>query len=218
MARLRKAAKIWAKPNARELAGHVMIPDDGAVFAINLPAIFERRAPLEIEIGAGKGEFIIERAAARPEHDFLAIELSATITRVLAVRCGRAGLENLRVARMDARALVNILLADASVAAYHVYFPDPWPKGRHVKHRLFTPQFASGIYRTLEPGGIAYIATDVREYAGEIFTMIEGARLIRAAEAVPGARATGFARKYLAAGKPVYSASFRKPSSTASTR
>jgi tRNA (guanine-N7-)-methyltransferase len=217
MARLRKAAKIWAKPNARELAQHMMIPDKGPIFAINPPAIFERRAPLEIEIGAGKGEFIIERAAARPEHDFLAVELSATITRVLAVRCGRAGLENLRVATLDARTLVNILLADASVAAYHVYFPDPWPKGRHVKHRLFTPQFSSAIYRTLAAGGTAYIATDVREYAGEIFAMIEGAGLIRAAELAPGARATGFARKYLAAGKPVYSASFRKPAHTTSS-
>jgi tRNA (guanine-N7-)-methyltransferase len=218
MARLRKAAKIWAKPNAREQARHVMIPDDGPVFAINPPAIFERRAPLEIEIGAGKGEFIIERSAARPEHDFLAVELSATVTRVLAVRCGRAGLENLRVARMDARTLVNIMLADASVAVYHVYFPDPWPKGRHVKHRLFTPQFADGLYRTLEPGGIAYVATDVREYAGEILAIIEGAGLVRAVELAPGARRTGFARKYLAAGKPVYAASFRKPAPATSSR
>lgn len=218
MARLRKAAKIWAKPNARELARRVMVPDDGPVFAINPPAIFGRRAPLEIEIGAGKGEFIIERAAARPEHDFLAVELSATVARVLGVRCGRAGVENLRVAKMNARALVNVLLADASVAAYHVYFPDPWPKGRHVKHRLFTPQFARGLSRTLEPGGIAYIATDVREYAGEIFAMIEGAGFIRAAELAPGARQTGFARKYLAAGKPVYSASFRMPARATSSR
>ncbi len=218
MARLRKAAKIWAKPNARELAGQVMIADDGPVFAINPPAIFGRRAPLEIEIGAGKGEFIIERAGTRPEHDFLAIELSAAVTRVLAVRCGRAGLENLRVARIDGRTLVNLLLADASVAAYHVYFPDPWPKGRHLKHRLFTPPFAAGIFRTLEPGGIAYIATDVREYAGEIFAMIEGAGFIRAAELAPGARQTGFARKYLAAGKAVYSASFRKPARATSPR
>ncbi len=218
MARLRKAAKIWAKPNARELAGHVMIADDGLVFAINPPAIFGRRAPLEIEIGAGKGEFIIERAASRPEQDFLAVELSATVSRVLAVRCGRAALENLRVAKMDARALVNVLLADASVAAYHVYFPDPWPKGRHVKHRLFTPQFASGLYRTLAAGGTIYIATDVREYAGEIFAMVEGAGFIRAAEVAPGARTTGFARKYLAAGKPVFSASFRKPAHATSSR
>lgn len=217
MARLRKAAKIWAKPNARELAGHAMIPSDGPVFAINPPAIFGRRAPLEIEIGTGKGEFIIERAAARPEHDFLAVELSATVARVLAVRCGRAGLENLRVARMDARALVNVFLADASVAAYHIYFPDPWPKGRHIKHRLFTSQLSAALFRTLAAGGTVYVATDVREYAGEIFAMIEGAGFIRAAELAPGARATGFARKYLAAGKPVYSASFRKPAHSSSS-
>jgi tRNA (guanine-N7-)-methyltransferase len=211
MARLRKAARIWARPKAREFADRVLVPDDGPVFTIDPPVIFGRRAPLEIEIGAGKGEFIIEHARDNPDRDFLAIELAATIVKVLAVRCGRMELANLRVARMDARALVNLMLQDASVAAYHVYFPDPWPKERHLKHRLFTPTFAAGMLRTLEPGGSAYVATDVRDYASEIFPMMESAGLVRAAEVAPGARETGFARKYIAIGKPVYSAAFRKP-------
>lgn len=188
-----------------------MVPDDGPVFTIDPPVIFGRRAPLEIEIGAGKGEFVIEHARARPDRDFLAVELSATIVKVLAVRCGQLEPANLRVARMDARTLVNLMLLDASVAAYHVYFPDPWPKERHLKHRLFTPAFASGMLRTLEAGGSAYIATDVRERASEIFPLMESAGFVRAAEIVPGARETGFARKYIAVGKPVYSAAFRKP-------
>jgi tRNA (guanine-N7-)-methyltransferase len=211
MARLRKAARIWARPKSRELAGRVLVPDEGPVFSINPPALFGRRAPLEIEIGAGKGEFIIERARAFEERDFLAIELAATIVKVLAVRCGRAELTNLRVARMDARTLVNLMLADASVGAYHIYFPDPWPKERQLKHRLFTPRFAAGIFRTLEPGGAAYVATDVRDYASEIFPMMEAAGLVRAAEIPPGAHLTGFARKYIAAGKSVHDAAFRKP-------
>jgi len=211
MARLRKAARIWRNPKAREIGERVLFTPDDRVFAIDPPAMFARRAPLEVEIGAGKGEFIVERAAEFPERDFIAVELSATIARVLAVRCGRAGLGNLRVVRMDARTLVNLMLADASVSAYHIYYPDPWPKERHLKHRLFTPTLAASLFRTVEPGATVYLATDVRDYAGEIFPMLLAAGFIRAVDAAPGAERTGFARKYVAVGKAVFSASFRKP-------
>ena len=153
MARLRKAARIWGNPKAREIGERVLFAPDDNLFAIDPPAMFGRRAPVEIEIGAGKGEFIIERAAEFPDRNFIAVELSATITRVLAVRCGRAGLDNLRVVRMDARTLVNLMLPDASVSAYHIYYPDPWPKERHVKHRLFTPTLAASLFRTRRAGG-----------------------------------------------------------------
>ena len=211
MARLRKAARIWGNPKAREIGERVLFAPNDNLFTIDPPAMFGRRAPVEIEIGAGKGEFIIERAAEFPDRNFIAVELSSTITRVLAVRCGRAGLDNLRVVRMDARTLVNLMLPDASVSSYHIYYPDPWPKERHVKHRLFTPTLSASLFRTVEPGATAYVATDVREYAGEIFPMMLAAGFIRALDAAPGAERTGFARKYVAAGKPVFSASFRRP-------
>src|SRR6266436_10408833 len=101
MARLRKAARIWGNPKAREIGERVLFAPDENLFTIDPPAMFGRRAPIEIEIGAGKGEFIIERAAEFPDRDFIAVELSGTITHVLAVRCGRAGLKNIRVARID---------------------------------------------------------------------------------------------------------------------
>ncbi|MGH7923614.1 MAG: tRNA (guanosine(46)-N7)-methyltransferase TrmB, partial [Candidatus Binatus sp.] len=82
MARLRKAARIWGNPKSREIGERVLFAPDGNVFTIDPPAMFGRRAPIEIEIGAGKGEFIIERAAEFPDRDFIAVELSATITRV----------------------------------------------------------------------------------------------------------------------------------------
>lgn len=210
MARLRKAARIWSNPKSRAVGERIIYAPD-RVFAIDPPAMFGRRAPFEIEIGAGKGEFIIERAAQFPDRDFIAVELSATITRVLAVRCGRAGLDNLRIVQMDARTLVNLMLDDASVAAYHIYYPDPWPKERHVKHRLFTPTLAASLFRTLAPGASAFVASDVRDYASEIFEIMLAAEFIRGVEPAPGAERTGFARKYVAAGKPVYSASFCKP-------
>ncbi len=218
MARLRKSARLW-KPEARAAAQRALVPDDGAIFAIDPPAIFGRRAPLEVEIGAGKGEFIIARAAQVPAHDFLAVELSSIVARLLATRCGVGNLVNLRVARMDARTLVNLMLRDASVAAYHVYFPDPWPKERHVKHRLFTPYLARSLARTLEPDGRLFVATDVAHYADEIFAMLVAAGFARAAneEETHGARSTGFGRKFIAAGNPVYSAAFMPLSSRTQT-
>ncbi len=188
-----------------------MVPDSGPVFAIDPARLFGRRAPLEVELGAGKGEYFVERAAASPERDFLAIERSAAVARVLAVRCGAARLRNLKVAHMDARTLVNLMLADSSVAAYHIYFPDPWPKERHAKHRLFTPRLVQSLARTLEPGGIVHVATDVRERADEIFTLLEAGGLMRIAAGGAGAESTGFARKYRAVGRRVYAGSFLRP-------
>jgi tRNA (guanine-N7-)-methyltransferase len=127
----------------------------------------------------------------------------------MAVRAGRRSLTNLRVLRMDARPLINLMLAPRCLSACHIYFPDPWPKERHVKHRLFTPALVRGLTRVLRPDAPLYIATDVREYAAAIFPMVEGAGFVRSDSAVPGASATGFARKFIAAGRPVYAGAFQ---------
>lgn len=207
MSRLRKASRLW-RPEAANAAARALIPHDPIVCAIDPSAIFERRAPLEIEIGAGRGDFILDYAQSHPERNFLAVELSGTVSRLLAVKCGRSGLTNVKVARMDARTLVNLMLPDASVAAFHIYFPDPWPKERHAKHRLFTPFFVRNLLRTLHPEGRIYAATDVESWAQEMFSMLEGGGFVRVAETPPGATRSGFARKYIAGGKRVFGASF----------
>jgi tRNA (guanine-N7-)-methyltransferase len=201
---------VWRDEGAREAASRVMLSQAVDYFTIEPEAIFARRAPLEIEIGAGKGDFILEYAAANPEKNFLAIELSGTVGQLLAVRCGRAELPNVRVARMDARALVNLMLPDASVAAFHIYYPDPWPKERHIKHRMVSPWFVRNLARTLAPDGAIYAASDVKEWAEEIFAMLEGGAFRRIDKEPPGAKRSGFGRKYIAQGKPVYFASFVK--------
>ena len=192
-----------------------MLSQDVPYFTVDAEAIFGRRAPLEIEIGAGKGEFILEYASANPERNFLAIELSGTVGRLLAVRCGRAELPNVRVARMDARTLVNLMLPDASVAAYHIYYPDPWPKERHIKHRMVSPTFVRNLSRTLNDDGAVFAASDVKDWAAEIFAMLEAGGFHRIEREPPGAKSTGFARKYLARGKPLYFGSFQKLSGSA---
>ena len=208
MARLRKAARMWRDPEKRALATRVLVPDDEPVYAIDPERLFGRRAPLEVELGAGRGDFIIEYAAQHPERDFLAVELAASVARVLALRAARRGLDNLRVARMDARTVINLMLPEASLSACHVYFPDPWPTLSQQKHRMFSPGFAQRLKRVLAPGAIVHVATDVEPYAMEMFAMLTGAGFRRVEVAAPGARASGFGLKYLAQGKAVFSASF----------
>jgi len=208
MARLRKAARMWRDPEKRALAMRVLVAEDEPLYAIDPERLFGRRAPLEIELGAGRGDFIIEYAAQRPAHDFLAVELAASVARVLALRAARRGVGNLRVARMDARTLVNLMLPAESLSACHVYFPDPWLTLSQQKHRMFSTGFAQRLKRVLAPGAVVHVATDVEPYAMEMFAMLSGAGFHRIEIAAPGARASGFGQKYLAQGKVVFSASF----------
>jgi len=210
---------MWRDESAREAAARVMLSQEVPYFTVDPDAIFARRAPLEIEIGAGRGDFIIGYATGHPEKNFLAIELSNVVCQLLAVRCGRAELPNVRVAKMDARTLINLMLPDASVAALHIYFPDPWPKERHLKHRMVNPTFVGNLARVLVLEGLVYAASDVKEWAEEIFALLEGGGFRRIAREAPGATRTGFARKYLAQSKPIYSASYvNEPSARLQSR
>jgi len=208
MARLRKAARMWRDPEHRALATRILVAEDGPLYTIDPQLLFGRRAPLEAELGAGRGDFIVEYAAERPDRDFLAVELAASVARVAALRVARRGLANVRVARMDARTLINLMLPDASLSACHVYFPDPWLTLSERKHRMFSPGFAKRLRRVLAPGAPVHVATDVEPYAMEMFAMLDDAGFRRIEIAAPGASSSGFARKYLAQGKRLFCASF----------
>jgi tRNA (guanine-N7-)-methyltransferase len=204
---LRKGSRVWRDAEVTA-AARALVACDGAICTIEPRELFERVARLEIEIGAGRGDFILARAAAMPERNFLAVELAGTIAQLMAVRAGRSGLANLRVVRMDARTLVNLMLPVASVDAFHIYFPDPWPKERHIKHRLFTPWFVASLKRKLRADAPLFVATDVAEYARDIFAMLDECGFARIEMAVPGAEETGFARRFRAIGKPIYAGAF----------
>jgi tRNA (guanine-N7-)-methyltransferase len=204
---MRKAARALGREGARELAARVML-DFEDYCAIDLTQIFGRSAPVELEIGAGRGDFIIERARSMPERDFLAVELASTVAQLMALRAGRRELTNVRVVRLDARPLVNLILADRSLSACHIYFPDPWPKERHVKNRLFTPYFAESLRRVLREGAPAYLASDVQDYAEAIFAMLHEAGFSRIESEVPGATQTGFARRFIEQRLQIYAGAF----------
>ena len=207
MSRLRKGSRVW-RDDEVSTASRVLVECAGPFFTIDPCLLFERAAPLEIELGAGRGDFILERAAATPGRNFLAVELASTIAQLMAVRAGRSGLENLKIVRMDARTLVNLMLPEASVDAFHIYFPDPWPKERHIKHRLFTDWFAASLKRKLRSDAPLFVATDVAEYAQDIFALLDQCGFVRIEAVVPGADSTGFARRFRTAGKPIYAGAF----------
>lgn len=174
--------------------------------------IFGRDAPVEIEIGSGDGVFLATWAARRPEVSFLGIERSPSKARRLAERFAARPLPNVRTLQVDARCLVASLIPAASVAGYHVYFPDPWPKRGHASRRIFTAAFVAGLARTLVPGGRLYFATDVVAYAsvarGHVLASGQFEE-VETTEAHAGLT-TSFARKYRAGGRTLQAYTFER--------
>ena len=127
-------------------------------------ALFDRVAPLEIDVGSGKGLFLKGASAACLDHDFLGIERSRKYARFAAARLAKSGIRNAAVTHGDGLRLFDELLEEESVRAVHVYFPDPWWKARHKKRRIMTERFVKNVERCLQGGGRLHFRTDVREY------------------------------------------------------
>jgi tRNA (guanine-N7-)-methyltransferase len=172
------------------------------------PAVFGRRGAVEIEIGAGRGHFLFAAVVTRPAHNFLAIEASTSRARWLAGEAVARGLTNVRILRADAGCVVATLIPDASVDAYHIYFPDPWWKRRHHRRRLFTPAFAGALARTLRAGGAAHVATDVPAYYDTICALLSPH--LERETAADRSVVTRFEHKARLRGAPVYAVTFRK--------
>lgn len=135
-----------------------------SVESLDWRAVFGRDGRVEVEIGIGKGRFLLEAAAARPDVSHLGVEWSNEYLRLAETRAAKRGLENVRFVRVDASDLVRRAVADASVSAYYVFYPDPWPKKRHHKRRFLQPSNADALARTLVPGGWLHVATDHDDY------------------------------------------------------
>ena len=118
-------------------------------------ALFGGTAPLEVEVGSGKGLFLRNVAADRPEVDFLGIEIAGKYARFAAAGLAKAGLRNALVVDGDATRLFHELLPDGSLAAVHVYFPDPWWKQRHRRRRVMRDSFVRDVERTLRARRLA---------------------------------------------------------------
>jgi tRNA (guanine-N7-)-methyltransferase len=153
---------------AQARALEALYPKYGLPFTgepLSPPAVFRRTAPLVVEIGSGMGETTAAIAQARPDADFVAIEVHGPGIGSLLNRVETQKLENLRIIRHDAVEVLERMIPEGSLAAIHLFFPDPWPKKRHHKRRLVQPEFAALAARRLAPGGVLHAATDWPDYA-----------------------------------------------------
>jgi tRNA (guanine-N7-)-methyltransferase len=153
---------------AQQRALEELFPKYGLPFrpeTIDSGKIFGRIAPLVLEIGSGMGETTAAIARAKPETDFIAVEVHGPGVGSLLNRIAADRLANIRVIRHDAVEVLTRMIPDGALAAIHLFFPDPWPKKRHHKRRLVQPEFAALAARKLAPEGILHAATDWPDYA-----------------------------------------------------
>ena len=134
--------------------------------------------PLVLEIGSGMGETTVQIAKAHPEAEIIAVEVHGPGVGSLLNRIHAEELKNLRVIRYDAIEVLEHMVADGSLAAILLFFPDPWPKKRHHKRRLVQPGFAALAARKLAPGGILHAATDWADYAEQIAAVLSANDLL----------------------------------------
>lgn len=161
--------------DAQRRACEELLPRWGIPYAaarLDARAAFGREAPLVVEIGFGMGETTARIAAANPGTNYVGIEVHNPGVGTLLRRIEEAGLANLRVIQHDAVEVLRDMIAPASLAGIHVFFPDPWPKKRHHKRRLVQPEFTRLAAERLAPGGVLHVATDWQEYAGHILAVL----------------------------------------------
>jgi tRNA (guanine-N7-)-methyltransferase len=133
---------------------------------------------LAVDLGFGRGELLLDLAAADPGGAYLGVEYSFKRVLKLARRLSRTQLRNLRLVCATAEAIVGDRLGDGSVSAFWINFPDPWPKKRHHRRRLIQPAFVHRLARRLEPGGLLHVATDHTGYAEAIAEVLAGEPLL----------------------------------------
>jgi tRNA (guanine-N7-)-methyltransferase len=203
-------------PAQRE-AYDTLLPRFGIPYSptlIDLDRAFGRTNPKVLEIGFGMGETTAAIAALQPEHDFLAIDVHAPGVGSLLRLIEREHLSNVRIVSHDAVDVVHQMIAPGTLAAVHVFFPDPWPKKRHHKRRLLQSAFVHALAERLAPGGYLHAATDWEEYALEMLATLNSEPLLANSATTFAPRPayrplTKFERRGLARGHGVWDLIFR---------
>lgn len=162
LSRIKQPAKMRPMPESVRY-----IPADW-LNPVDLHDVFDDDLPVEIDLGCGKGRFLLARAAAHPEINFLGIDRMLKRIRKIDNKVRRAGMENVRLMRIEGYYAVSYLIPADSIQTYYILFPDPWPKKRHHDNRMFNPRFVDSLHRTLKRGGIVHLATDHLPYFEDI--------------------------------------------------
>ncbi len=185
---------------------------------IDWKQLFGNDHPVELEIGVGKGTFLLDQAKVRPDTNFFGIEYARWFWRYASDRLRRAGCLNVHTARAEAGYFCKEFVADGSFSVVHIYFPDPWPKKRHQKRRLIQSGFLSEIRRILESDGRLRIVTDHEDYFRQIQQVVGESGMTVIEYDRPGSAAAGefagtnFERKYRQEGRAFFAIAARSPS------
>ena len=175
-------------------------------------SVFGNGHPVELELGAGDGSFLVRYAAEVPERNFLGIERLLGRLRKIDRKARTAGIYNLRGIRIEAGYLLEWMIPPDSLAAIHVYFPDPWPKRRHWRHRLVNEAFTRLARKALIPGGSVFLRTDHAGYFEQMRRVFDAAAGFESCPTPDGLLAvkTDFERDFIAQGIPTQAVAYRK--------
>jgi tRNA (guanine-N7-)-methyltransferase len=179
---------------------------------IDLTKLFPKPQPLEVELGSGDGSFLANYASLHPDRNFIGTERLLGRIRKMERKGKRAGLVNLRGVRIESSYFLGFLLPRESATALHVYFPDPWPKLKHRRHRLVNEAFPALAHQALGAGGRIYLRTDHEEYFEQMAIVFAGSPLFRLTETPEELRAvaTDFERDFQAQGIRTFQAAYQR--------
>jgi tRNA (guanine-N7-)-methyltransferase len=189
----------------------VINPRESGFVRLDLAEIFGNDHRVVIEIGSGKGRFLISGATEQRDVNFVGIEKSLHYHRVIRDRVVKRGLTNVRLINHDAFLVLRDMLPDESIDEIHIYFPDPWPRKREQKRRIIRPEALAEMRRVLVPGGSGIYVTDHREYFESAAPAIE--RFFRSERRIPNAGdppRTNYEAKYREEGREIFEVRFQK--------
>ena len=186
-------------------------PRETGFTRLDLPQLFGNDHPVILEIGSGKGRFLLNTAMERPDLNIIGIEKSLHYHRVIRDRIAKRHLTNIRLINHDAFLVVRDMIPDAALSEIHIYFPDPWPRKKEQKRRIIRAEVLKEFRRVLVDGGWGIYVTDHREYFEAAAPLIEAE--FRAERRVPGPDdppRTNYEAKYRAEGRAIYEVRFWK--------
>jgi tRNA (guanine-N7-)-methyltransferase len=178
---------------------------------IELPPLFARPQPLEVELGCGDASFLVEYARRNPEKNFIGVERLLGRIQKLDKKGRRIGLTNTRGVRIESAYFLEFLLPPHSATALHIYFPDPWPKKKHQRHRLIGETFPTLARQALAPGGTVFLRTDDADYFQQMNEVFGAAKEFEKSETPPALSeiTTDFEREFNSKGIPTLRAAFQ---------
>ena len=177
-----------------------------------LSMVFQKKQPLEIELGCGDASFLVAYAHKHPQNNFIGVERLLGRIQKLDRKGRRAELTNLRGVRIESAYFLQYLLPPHAAAAVHIYFPDPWPKKKHHRHRIINEAFPALAHTALAPKGTVFLRTDHGEYFQQMNDVFKACKDFSEVEtpADLAEMTTDFEHHFNAQGIPTLRAAFQR--------